>query len=53
MITKNEALKLKKKRLELPGNEKVEAMLKPTHDRYDELWDGIPKMKEEYRLLIV
>ena len=53
MITKNEALKLKKKRLELPGNEKVEAMLKPTHDRYDELWDVIRKMKEEYRLVIV
>lgn len=53
MITKNEALKLKKKRLELPGNEMVEAMLKPTQDRYDELWDVIRKMKEEYRLVVV
>ena len=53
MITKNEALKLKKKRLELPGNEMVEAMLKPTQDRYDDLWDVIRKMKEEYRLVVV
>lgn len=53
MITKNEALKLKKKRLELPGNETVEAMLKPTHDQYDELWDVIRRMKEEYRLVTV
>ena len=53
MITKNEALKLKKKRFELPGNETVEALLKPTRDQYDELWDVIQKMKEEYRLVIV
>lgn len=53
MITKNEALKLKKKRLELPGNETVEALLMPTRDQYDELWDVIQKMKEEYRLVIV
>lgn len=53
MITKNEALKLKKKRLELPGNETVEALLMPTRDQYDELWDVVQKMKEEYRLVIV
>lgn len=53
MITKNEALKLKKKRLDLPGDEMVEALMKPTQDHYDELWDVIQKMKEEYRLVIV
>jgi RNA polymerase sigma-70 factor (ECF subfamily) len=52
-ITKNEALKLQQKRLELPGNELVEAMLSPSVDRYDELWDVIREMKEEYRLVIV
>lgn len=31
----------------------VEAMLKPSRDQYDELWDVIRKMKEEYRLVIV
>lgn len=53
MITKNEALKIKKKQFDLPGNEMVEAMLKPSRDQYDELWDVIRKMKEEYRLVIV
>lgn len=53
MITKNEALKLKKKRFDLPGDEMVEALMKPTQDHYDELWDVIQKMKEEYRLVIV
>lgn len=53
MITKNEALKLKKKRFDLPGDEMVEALMKPTRDHYDELWDVIQKMKEEYRLVIV
>lgn len=52
-ITKNEALKIKKKRLGLPGNETVEAMLNPTRDQYDELWDIIQGMKEEYRLVVV
>lgn len=52
-ITKNEALKIKKKRLGLPGNEAVEAMLNPTRDQYDELWDIIQAMKEEYRLAVV
>lgn len=52
-ITKNEALKIKKKRLELPGDEALEAMLKPTRDQYDEMWDLIAEMKEEYRLVIV
>lgn len=52
-ITKNEALKIKKKRLELPGDDAVEAMLKPVRDQYDELWDVIQVMKEEYRLVVV
>lgn len=52
-ITKNEALKLKEKRLELLGNENVEKMLTPIHDSYNELWDMIQALKEEYRLVIV
>lgn len=53
MIIKNEALKLKKKRFDLPGDEMMETLIKPTQDHYDELWDVIQKMKEEYRLAIV
>lgn len=52
-ITRNEALKIKKKRLELPGNDMVEAMLNPIQDEYDEMWDILHGIKEEYRLVIV
>ena len=52
-ITKNEALKIKRKRLTLPGNETVEAMLKPVQEHYDELWDVLRQIKEEYRLVLV
>lgn len=52
-ITKNEALKIRQKRLELPGNEKVESLLKPAHDNHNELWDILETLKEEYRLVIV
>lgn len=52
-ITKNEALKILKKRLVLPGNDMVEVMLSPVRDHYDELWDIIQDMKEEYRLTVV
>lgn len=52
-ITKNEALKLKNKRLILPGNETVESLLKPVQAHYDELWDVLQQMKEEYRLAVV
>lgn len=52
-ITKNEALKLKSKRLILPGNETVESLLKPVQAHYDELWDVLQQMKEEYRLAVV
>lgn len=52
-ITKNEALKLKRKQLVLPGNEEVEALLKPTQAHYDELWDVLQQMTEEYRLALV
>lgn len=52
-ITKNEALKIKKKRLYLPGDEAVEALSKPVMAHYDELWDILQKMKEEYRLVVV
>lgn len=52
-ITKNEALKIKKKRLALPGDDTVEAMLEPVREHYDELWDILQQMKEEYRLVVV
>ncbi len=52
-ITKNEALKLRSKRLILPGNETVESLLKPVQAHYDELWDVLQQMKEEYRLAVV
>lgn len=52
-ITKNEALKLKKKRLYLPGDDAVEALSKPVMEHYDELWDVLQDMKEEYRLVVV
>lgn len=52
-ITKNEALKIKRKRLYLPGDETVEALSKSTMASYDELWDVLQQMKEEYRLAVV
>ncbi len=52
-ITKNEALKLKRKRLCLPGDETVEALLEPVEAHYDELWDVLQQMKEKYRLVVV
>ena len=52
-ITKNEALQIKRKRLHLPGNETVEALLEPTRDVHNELWDIVHTLREEYRLVIV
>ena len=52
-ITKNEALQMKQKRMLLPGDEQVEAMLHPVVDQHDELWDVVQKLPEQYRLVIV
>lgn len=52
-ITKNEALHIKRRRLELPGDEKIEELLEPVRDHYNELWDVIQNLPEEYRLVIV
>ncbi len=52
-ITKNEALQLKRKRILLPGDEKVEDLMEPVYDTYHELWDIIQTMKDEQRLVIV
>ena len=52
-ITKNEALKIKKKQLNLPGNETVEAMLEPVLDKHDELWDIIQTIRDEYRQVLI
>jgi len=52
-ITKNEALKLLHKRMELLGNESVERMLPPTYDTHNELWEIVQSLKDEYRIVIV
>ncbi len=52
-ITRNEALQIIRKRLSLPGNEKVEALLGASYDNHDELWDVVQNLKEEYRIVIV
>ena len=52
-ITKNEALHIKRKRMELPGDERIEELLEPVCDHYNELWDAIQNLPEEYRLVIV
>lgn len=52
-ITKNEALHMKRKRMELPGDERIEELLEPVCDHYNELWDAIQNLPEEYRLVIV
>lgn len=52
-ITKNEALKLYHKRMELLGDENVERLLPPTYDRHNELWDVVQTLKDEYRIVIV
>jgi len=53
VITKNEALLIKRKRLFLPGDETVQSYAKPVEAHYDELWDVLGQMKEEYRLVVV
>lgn len=53
VITRNEALKIKKKRLNLPEDEVVKALPKPVEAHYDKLWDALLQIKEEYRLAVV
>ena len=52
-ITRNEALQLLKKRIDLPGDGQIEAMLPPVSDNYNELWDIVQSLSEEYRIVIV
>lgn len=52
-ITKNEALQIKRKRIELPGNEILDTMLEAVIDHHDELWDIVQNLPEEYRMVIV
>lgn len=52
-ITKNEALQIKRKRMLLPGDEKIEEILEPVQDEHRELWDVVQKLQEEYRMVIV
>ena len=52
-ITRNEALQIKRKRIDLPGDDKLGAMLDVSVDHHDELWDIVQSLQEEYRLVIV
>ena len=52
-ITRNEALKLCRKRMELLGDENVERLLPPTYDSHNELWEVVQTLKDEYRIVIV
>lgn len=52
-ITRNEALKIRKKRLELPGNEQIEQLLPPACDSPHELWDIVQTLNEPYRMVVV
>lgn len=52
-ITRNEALQIMRKRLELPGDERVAELLEPVKDHYNELWDVVSALNEEYRIVIV
>lgn len=52
-ITKNEALKIRQKRLELPGNEQVEQLLQPSYDSHHELWDIVQTINEPFREVVI
>lgn len=52
-ITKNEALKIWQKRLELPGNEQVEQLLQPSYDSHHELWDIVQTINEPFREVVI
>lgn len=52
-ITKNEALKILQKRLELPGDEQVEQLLPPSYDSHHELWDIVQALNEPYRMVVI
>ncbi len=52
-ITRNEALRMRTKRLELPGDDKIQELLEPVQDHYNELWDIVQNLKEEYRMVII
>ncbi|MCM1103568.1 MAG: sigma-70 family RNA polymerase sigma factor [Clostridium sp.] len=52
-ITRNEALKIQQKRLELPGNEHVEQLLQPSYDDHHELWDIVQTLSEPYRMVVI
>lgn len=52
-ITRNEALKILQKRLELPGNEQIEQLLPPSCGTFYELWDIVQTLNEPYRMAVV
>lgn len=52
-ITKNEALKLYRKRMDLPGDENMEQLLPPAYDSHNELWDIVQTLNDDYRMVIV
>lgn len=52
-IVRNEALRMKERRMELPGDDKIQEMSEPVFDSYNELWDIVQNLKEDYRMVIV
>lgn len=52
-ITRNEALQMKRKRMLLPGDEKIEEVMEPVLDEHKELWDIVQNLQEEYRMVIL
>lgn len=52
-ITKNEALKLYRKRMDLPGDENMEQLLPPAYDSHNKLWDIVQTLNDDYRMVIV
>lgn len=52
-ITKNEALKIIRKRMTLPGNDIVEAVMESYTESYDEFSDILASLPEEFRVVVV
>ena len=52
-ITRNEALQIKRHRIELPGDEQLENLMAPVFDNHFELWDMVQQLQEEYREVVV
>ena len=52
-IVRNEALQMKRRNMETPVDGEMLQMAGAVEDHYDELWDVIGSLKEEFRIVIV